>query len=90
MMSKSVECGYLGCMAGLRQRTLLDGNDLFMEFKGAFNPEISVRTSMADYKKEDWLLNFPLYAVEEFCNAADKGTVDQRGSARLFSGHNNV
>ncbi len=123
-----VDVGLLGCMAGLRQRTLLDGNDLFMEFKGAlteqyvcqqlktmddigvyyytndrgscevdfivdtgeqivpmevkaevnlkakslktyrekFNPEISVRTSMADYKKEDWLLNLPLYAVEEF------------------------
>ncbi len=122
-----VDVGLLGCMAGLRQRTLLDGNDLFMEFKGAlteqyvcqqlktmddigvyyytndrgscevdfivdtgeqivpmevkaevnlkakslktyrekFNPEISVRTSMADYKKEDWLLNLPLYAVEE-------------------------
>ncbi len=32
-----------------------------------FNPEISVRTSMADYKKENWLLNLPLYAVEEIC-----------------------
>ncbi len=147
-----VDVGLLGCMAGLRQRTLLDGNDLFMEFKGAlteqyvcqqlktiddlgvyyytndrgscevdfivdtgeqivpmevkaevnlkakslktyrekFNPQISVRTSMADYKKEDWLLNLPLYAVEEFCNAADKGMVNQRGSACLFSGHNNV
>ncbi len=122
-----VDVGLLGCMTGLRQRTLLDGNDLFTEFKGAlteqyvcqqlktiddlgiyyytndrgsceidfvvdtgeqivpmevkaevnlkakslktyrdkFNPEISVRTSMADYKKEDWLLNLPLYAVEE-------------------------
>ena len=29
-----------------------------------FRPEISVRTSMADYKKEEWLLNLPLYAVE--------------------------
>lgn len=122
-----VDVGLLGCMAGLRQRTLLDGNDLFTEFKGAlteqyvcqqlktiedmgiyyftndrgscevdfvidtgekiipvevkaevnlkakslrvykdkFSPEISVRTSMADYKKEDWLVNLPLYAVEE-------------------------
>lgn len=121
------DVGLLGCMAGLRQRTLLDGNDLFVEFKGAlteqyvcqqlktiedmgiyyftndrgscevdfvidtgekiipvevkaevnlkakslrvykdkFSPEISVRTSMADYKKEDWLVNLPLYAVEE-------------------------
>lgn len=122
-----VDVGLLGCMTGLRQYTLLDGNDLFTEFKGAlteqyvcqqlrtiddlgvyyytndrgscevdfivdtgeqivpvevkseinlkakslktyrekFNPEISVRTSMADYKKENWLINLPLYAVEE-------------------------
>ena len=30
-----VDVGLLGCMAGLRQRTLLDGNALFVEFKGA-------------------------------------------------------
>ena len=121
-----VDVGLLGCMAGLRQRILLDGDDLFVEFKGAlteqyvcqqlktiedlgvyyytndrgsceidfvvdtgeqivpievkaeinlrakslktyrerFEPELSVRTSMADYKKEDWLLNLPLYAIE--------------------------
>ena len=120
-----VDVGLLGCMTGLRQRILLDGNDLFTEFKGAltgqyvcqqlktiddlgvyyytndrgscevdfiidtgeqivpvevkaevnlkakslktyrekFNPEISVRTSMAEYKKEDLLVNLPLYAV---------------------------
>lgn len=122
-----VDVGLLGCMAGLRQRTLLDGNDLFVEFKGAlteqyvckqlktiedldvyyytnergscevnfvvdtgerivpievkaevnlkakslktyqekFSPEISVRTSMADYKKEEWLVNLPLYAIDQ-------------------------
>lgn len=122
-----VDVGLLSCMAGLRQHTLLDGNDLFLEFKGAlteqyvcqqlktihdldvfyytndrgsceidfiidtgeqvvpvevkaevnlkakslrtyhekFAPEISVRTSMADYKKEEWLINLPLYAIEE-------------------------
>lgn len=121
-----VDVGLLGCMTGLRQRTILDGNDLFVEFKGAlteqyvcqqlktiedldiyyytndrgsceiefvvdtgeqivpievkaemnlkakslktyrerFGPELSVRTSMADYKKEKWLLNLPLYAIE--------------------------
>lgn len=121
-----VDVGLLGCMTGLRQRTLLDGDDLFVEFKGAlteqyvcqqlktiedlgiyyytndrgsceidfvvdtgeqivpievkaetnlrakslktyrerFEPELSVRTSMADYRKEDWLLNLPLYAIE--------------------------
>ncbi len=114
-------------MTGLRQRTLLDGNDLLVEFKGAlieqyvcqqlktvddlgvyyytndrgscevdfvvdtgemivpvevkaevnlkakslktyrekYSPELSVRTSMADYKKEDRLVNLPLYAIEQ-------------------------
>lgn len=122
-----VDVGLLGCMAGLGQRTLLDGNGLFVEFKGAlteqyvlqqlvtkaelqiyyytnergsceidflvddgeraiplevkaeenlrakslrtykekFQPELSIRTSMADYRKEDWMVNLPLYAVEE-------------------------
>ncbi|MDO5416984.1 MAG: ATP-binding protein [Lachnospiraceae bacterium] len=122
-----VDVGLLGCMTGLRQKTLLEGNGLFVEFKGAlteqyvlqqlitvpelntyyytndrgsceidflidtgetvvpvevkaeenlrakslrtyqdkFNPEISIRTSMSDYRKEEWLLNLPLYAVEE-------------------------
>ncbi|WP_330364930.1 DUF4143 domain-containing protein [Anaerovorax odorimutans] len=29
-----------------------------------FNPSISVRTAMTDYKKEKWLLNIPLWAIE--------------------------
>lgn len=122
-----VDVGLLSCMTGLHQRILLDGNDLFVEFKEAlseqyvlqqlvamlnisiyyytndrnsseidfmiddgehiipievkaevnlmakslktykekFNPELSVRTSMADYKKREWLVNLPLYAVFE-------------------------
>ena len=125
-----LDVGLLGCMAGLNQKVLLDGNDLFVEFKGAlteqyvcqqlktiedlnlfyytnergsceidfvvdtgeqiipvevkaevnlkakslktyhekFNPEISVRTSMADYKKEEWLINLPLYAINQIKN----------------------
>lgn len=121
------DVGLLGCMVGLQQNVLLDGNDLFKEFKGAlteqyvmqqlitisnfhtyyytndrgsceidfvvdngelvvpvevkaeinlkakslktysekFSPQISVRTSMADYKKEERLINIPLYAVSE-------------------------
>lgn len=122
-----VDVGLLGCMAGLHPHTLLDGNDLFIEFKGAlteqyvcqqlktiedldvyyytndrgscevgfvvdtgeriipievkaevnlkakslktyrekFAPEISVRASMSDYKKEEWLVNLPLYAIDQ-------------------------
>lgn len=29
-----------------------------------FKPKTAVRTSMSDYKKEDWLTNIPLWAVE--------------------------
>lgn len=123
----AVDVGLLSCMTGLHQRILLDGNGLFVEFKGAlteqyvlqqlvtipnistyyytndknsseidfviddgervipievkaevnlmakslktyrekFNPELSVRTSMADYKKEEWLVNLPLYTISE-------------------------
>lgn len=32
-------------------------------FREKFNPKISLRTSMANYKKEDWLINLPLYAI---------------------------
>ena len=122
-----VDVGLLGCMAGLRPRTLLDGCGVFSEFKGAlteqyvcqqlktiedlgvyyytnargsceidfivdageqvipvevkaetnlrakslktyqekFAPEIAVRTSMADFKKEDKLVDLPLYAIEQ-------------------------
>lgn len=121
-----LDVGLLSCMTGLRQDVLLDGNELFKEFKGAlteqyvlqqfktmkglhpyywtaergtaevdfvvdtgsniipvevkaevnlqakslkvyhekFDPKVSVRTSMADYKLEDWLVNLPLWAVE--------------------------
>lgn len=130
-----LDVGLLGCMAGLRQRTLLDGNDLFVEFKGAlteqyvcqqlktiddlgvyyytndrssceidfivdtgekiipveakaeinlkakklktyqekFKPKISVRTSMADFKKEDGLFNLPLYAIEKINEIFQRG-----------------
>ena len=36
-------------------------------YREKFNPEISVRPSMADYKKENGLVNLPLYAVEKIC-----------------------
>ena len=32
-------------------------------FRNKFSPPLSVRTSMTDHKKEDWLLNIPLYAI---------------------------
>ncbi len=29
-----------------------------------FKPNIAIRTSMSDYKKETWLTNIPLWAIE--------------------------
>lgn len=124
-----LDVGLLACMSGLSPKILLDGNDLFTEFKGAlteqyvlqqlithrdlkiyyytnesggsevdflvdtgeevvpvevkakinlrakslrvysekFSPKIAIRTSMADYKEESWLVNLPLYAIDNLC-----------------------
>jgi predicted AAA+ superfamily ATPase len=35
-------------------------------FREKYNPEISIRASMTDYKEEGWLVNLPLYATEAF------------------------
>ena len=29
-----------------------------------FQTKVSIRTSVADYRKEDWLLNLPLWSIE--------------------------
>lgn len=120
-----VDVGLLSCMVGLRQDVLLDGSELFKEFKGAlteqyvlqqlktlkgintyywtadrgtaevdfvidngsdvipieakaeinlqakslkvyrdkYKPNLSIRTSMTDYKRENHLLNLPLWAI---------------------------
>jgi len=125
-----LDVGLLSCMVNLNQKVILDGNNMFKEFKGAlteqyvlqqlktikelgiyywtnergsaeidfvidngkeviplevkaetnlkakslkvyfekFKPKNAVRVSMADYKKEEWLLNLPLYAVERINN----------------------
>jgi len=34
-------------------------------FHEKFNPVISVRTSMSDFRRQDWLINLPLYTVSE-------------------------
>lgn len=33
-------------------------------YREKFHPKVSIRTSMADYRREDWLLNLPLWALE--------------------------
>ena len=34
-------------------------------YQEKFSPEVSIRTSMSDYKKEVWLVNLPLYAIDQ-------------------------
>jgi predicted AAA+ superfamily ATPase len=36
-----------------------------------FSPAISIRTSMSDFRKQDWLLNLPLYAISELTGLFD-------------------
>ncbi|MDD4108219.1 MAG: ATP-binding protein [Prolixibacteraceae bacterium] len=122
-----VDVGLLGAMGNLDRRTLIEGNVIFEEFKGAlteqyvlqqlntipdlviyywssdrsaaeidflvqfrdkvipvevkaeenlqakslksfcrkYSPELAIRTSMSDYRKDDWLTNIPLYSVTE-------------------------
>ena len=129
-----VDVGLLGCMVGLNQKILLDGNDLFVEFKGAlteqfvlqqliinpelniyyytndngscevdfladtgdsivpievkaevnlrakslkmymdkFSPDVAIRASMADFKREDNLVNVPLYIIENLLNIVNE------------------
>ena len=120
-----MDVGLLACLSGLNPKVLLDGNDLFVQYKGAlseqyvcqqlktiediniyyytndrgscevdfivdienkiipievkaevnliaknlktyhdkFSPQMSIRTSMSDYKKQDWSMNIPLYVI---------------------------
>ncbi len=37
-------------------------------FVGKYNTKVNVRTSMSDYRKEDWLINIPLYSIANIEN----------------------
>jgi len=41
-------------------------------FRDKFSPFVSVRTSMSDYRREEWLINLPLYALSEIGNVLDR------------------
>ena len=32
-------------------------------FRNKFSPSVSIRTSMSDHRRQDWLINLPLYAI---------------------------
>ena len=122
------DVGLLGAMGNIDSKTIINGNVIFQEFKGAiteqyvlqqlvnieamplfywsadksiaeidflvqhknnvipievkaeenlqakslksyrqqFQPEVSIRTSMADYRDDNWLKNIPLYAIGQY------------------------
>jgi hypothetical protein len=33
-----------------------------------YQPEMAIRTSLADFKEEEWITNIPLYAIESNFN----------------------
>jgi predicted AAA+ superfamily ATPase len=136
-----VDTGLMAAMTDLHANTLLEGNMIFTEFKGAlteqyvfqqlvsseeyavyywsaerstaeidfliqhkntitplevkaeenlhakslkvfhekFNPVISVRTSMSDFRRQDWLINLPLYAVSELGNVLTEAGSEEGG-----------
>ncbi len=120
-----LDVGLLGALSDISAKTLIDGNKIFTEFKGAmteqyvcqqltaagvplfywarergnaeidfiiqneervlpvevkaetnlrakslkvyyekYGPEVAIRASMADYERQNWVMNIPLYAVE--------------------------
>ena len=36
-----------------------------------FQPEIAVRTSLSEYRQEEWLVNIPLYAIENYFESSE-------------------
>lgn len=35
-------------------------------FKDKYTPELSIRTSLSNYKEQDWMINVPLYMIGEY------------------------
>jgi predicted AAA+ superfamily ATPase len=128
------DTGLLGAMGDIDPKTLLNGNKIFEEFKGAlteqyvlqqlktirnlpvyywsaekstseidflfqyegkviplevkaeenlkakslkvfsqkYSPEMAIRTSMSDFRKGDWMINLPLYAIHSIQRMADQ------------------
>lgn len=94
-----LDVGLLAAMSELDAKTILEGNAIFVEFKGAldfliqkgqnivlievkaeenlrakslkvycdkYQPEVAIRTSMSNYREQDWMVNMPLWTVSKF------------------------
>jgi hypothetical protein len=51
----------------VKAETNLKAKSLRMYFE-KFNPKVSIRTAMTEYKLEEWLINLPLWAIETIDN----------------------
>lgn len=40
-------------------------------FCDKYKPQIAIRTSMSNYREQDWMVNVPLYALEEYLDALE-------------------
>ena len=40
----------------------------FKHFCSKYKPEVAIRTSLTDFKKESWMINVPLYIIGDFFN----------------------
>lgn len=43
----------------------------FKLFCEKYHPTKAIRTSMLEYKKEDWMVNLPLYGIESISRSLD-------------------
>ena len=37
-----------------------------------YKPELAIRTSMSNYREQDWMINVPLYAVGEYLKSKER------------------
>jgi hypothetical protein len=42
-------------------------------YSDRFNPPVSIRSSMSDFRQQDWLINLPLYAMSRLGEVMGKG-----------------
>jgi predicted AAA+ superfamily ATPase len=42
-------------------------------YSDRFNPPVSIRTSMSDFRQQEWLINLPLYAMSRLGEVMGKG-----------------
>jgi predicted AAA+ superfamily ATPase len=43
-------------------------------YQEKFSPPVTIRTSMSDFRKQDWLTNLPLYAISELVEVVTRET----------------